>query len=152
MPSSFTIREATVTDLAATAALENAVFDHNAYPAFFFRQAYDVFGDFFLVAEDEQAGVIGYTIGGKSSSGAVGWVLSIAVNPSHRRKGVARALMEALAERLDDAGASSIRLTVEPDNGPAIAAYLRLGFTAVETDPDYFGPGDVRTVMEKRIR
>jgi ribosomal protein S18 acetylase RimI-like enzyme len=43
-------------------------------------------------------------------------------------------------------------LTVEPANTHAIDAYEKLGFRVLATDPDYFGPGEARTIMETAMR
>ncbi len=145
------VRTAVETDLPAIARLESGVFSHNAYPPFFFRQAYDVLGQFLLVAEDSAGGIAGYCLGAVEARGVNGWVLSIAVRPEMQRRGIGSSLMRELLIRLEASGASYARLTVEPENTPAIAAYEKLGFRVLATDPDYFGPGEARTIMEKAM-
>lgn len=145
------IRTANETDLPVIARLETDVFSHNAYPPFFFRQAHDVLGGFLLVAEDSADGIAGYCLGAVEARGVNGWVLSIAVRPESQRQGIGSALMRELLLRLEAAGAASARLTVEPANAPAIDAYEKLGFRIVATDPDYFGPGEARVIMEKTL-
>ena len=41
-----------------------------------------------------------------------------------------------------------VRLTVDPANGRTIQFYKRAGFVELWTEPDYYGPGKTRTVME----
>ncbi|MEV3994206.1 GNAT family N-acetyltransferase [Streptomyces halstedii] len=54
--------------------------------------------------------------------------MAVEVAPGHRRRGLARAVMAALARRALDEGASAAWLQVETDNEPARALYDRMGF------------------------
>ncbi len=60
-----------------------------------------------------------------------GWlgVSLVSVDPAHRRRGLARAVVEALAAWAVDAGAGRAYLQVEKHNTAAVAMYERLGFT-----------------------
>jgi len=49
--------------------------------------------------------------------------------PGHRRKGLARRVLDALLSQASDLGARQAYLQVEADNAPAIALYSGLGFT-----------------------
>src|SRR3954453_22926184 len=55
-------------------------------------------------------------------------VESIWVSPSHRRRGVLRSLIEALAASAGEVDVTTLLLWVMDDNTAAIAAYGRLGF------------------------
>lgn len=59
------------------------------------------------------------------------WALfgAVEVEPRHRRRGLASALMGALARRAYEEGATAAYLQVEADNAGARALYDRLGFT-----------------------
>jgi ribosomal protein S18 acetylase RimI-like enzyme len=59
------------------------------------------------------------------------WALfgAVEVIPSHRRRGLASAVMGALARRAAEEGATAAYLQVEADNAGARALYDRLGFT-----------------------
>lgn len=76
-----------------------------------------------LVAEDE--GVVGYLY--HQIFGEVGYVRNVVSSPSHRRKGIGRALMEAARAVFQNAGATSWCLNVKPDNTEARALYDALG-------------------------
>ncbi|MEO3847430.1 GNAT family N-acetyltransferase [Streptomyces sp. B8F3] len=54
---------------------------------------------------------------------------AVEVAPAHRRRGLATAVMAALATRALAEGASAAYLQVEPDNAAALALYTTLGFT-----------------------
>ena len=60
-----------------------------------------------------------------------GWsgVFCMAVDPAARRRGVARALLRALADWSREQGADGIYLQVECDNAPAQALYASMAFT-----------------------
>jgi len=55
-------------------------------------------------------------------------VLTLAVEPSHRRRGVARALLQAGVVQAAAAGADMVFLEVAADNAGALALYRRAGF------------------------
>ncbi|EFL39304.1 GNAT family N-acetyltransferase [Streptomyces griseoflavus] len=55
---------------------------------------------------------------------------AVEVDPAQRRRGLATAVMAALARRALDEGASAAWLQVEEDNAGARAMYRRLGFAA----------------------
>jgi [ribosomal protein S18]-alanine N-acetyltransferase len=65
-------------------------------------------------------------------------LLSIAVDPRWRGKGVGRALMEAVFADLMLSPARRMFLEVDESNGPAVRLYRRLGFSAVSTRRGYY--------------
>lgn len=65
-------------------------------------------------------------------------ILTLAVRPAARRKGVATALVETAARRADLAGAGRLFLEVAEDNLAARALYTRLGFEPVGRRPRYY--------------
>lgn len=142
-------REAVPADLPALAALERDAFGDEAYPAFFFRQAMDLWGPFFLVAE-EAGRVAGYALAAPSARGSEACVLSTGVHPEARGRGLATGLLRALLDRLDAAGTATVWLTVHPEN-PAVRLYRRLGFGTAGEEADYFGDGEPRLRMERRL-
>lgn len=86
------------------------------------------------VAETPDGVVVGYVFVGAESQdskgAAFGYVRSIAVHPDYRRRGYARAMLDAVIER----GEGQIDLFVDEANGPAIRLYQRLGFQPAEFD------------------
>jgi len=75
----------------------------------------------------------------------------IAVSDSHRRKGIANALMDdclAFARRLD---VRSISLEVRESNGPAQNFYRVLEFQSVYRRPKYYPDGETAIVMTKEL-
>ncbi|MGC9072361.1 MAG: ribosomal protein S18-alanine N-acetyltransferase [Acidilobus sp.] len=106
-------------------------------------------GSVALVAE-ESGEVLGYAVG-LIEWGHVGHVISIAVRPAFRRRGIGTALMRALEERLRGMGADRLRLEVRASNHEARRLYERLGYKVVRALPDYYGDED-GLLMEKPVR
>lgn len=65
-------------------------------------------------------------------------VLTIAVDPRQRGKGVGRALMEEAMRRLYYERVRSVFLEVDEGNGPALALYRRLGYVKVGQRGNYY--------------
>jgi len=66
----------------------------------------------------------------------------VIVRPGARRRGLGRALVEALLARAEVAGLSPVTLNVYRDNAAAAALYAELGFRCVERpDGDSASPG-----------
>ncbi|TKD12743.1 GNAT family N-acetyltransferase [Polyangium fumosum] len=143
------IRRADLTDLRAVFAVERDVFGTHVYPDFFFRQAFDLWGDTFFVADGEDGSLDGYVLGVSSHEPSVMWVLSLAVRGASRGRGIGKALMHELLAAMKARGTSSAKLTVHPDN-PAVTLYRNLGFEVIGEDPYYFGEKDPRWVMALR--
>ncbi|OHX12750.1 GNAT family N-acetyltransferase [Chromobacterium sphagni] len=139
------LRQARQTDLAAVFTIEQAVFGSHVYPDFFFRQALDLWPDWFWLAEDESGAPIGYVLGAPSQQPDELWLLSLALLPACRGRGVGKALLQAALAAMRPR-ARGIQLTVDPAN-PAAALYQRLGFAVIGHDPGYFGPGEARWLM-----
>ena len=83
----------------------------------------------FLVGEllfEGETRLIAAAMGGYE--GHRGWVNYLAVDPAHRGRGHARALMDELERRLLARGCPKINLQVREENDAALAFYERLGF------------------------
>ena len=65
-------------------------------------------------------------------------VLTLAVIPAARRRGIATALVSRAAERAAEVGAGVMFLEVNAANLPAISLYKRLGFTTVGHRKAYY--------------
>ncbi|MBN1291563.1 MAG: GNAT family N-acetyltransferase [Candidatus Latescibacteria bacterium] len=150
MNKQITIRPYEHADLKTISEIEKETFGFVAYPAFFFRQAYDILSDLFLVAESVDGKILGYVMGAFETGSCDSWILSLAVAKEHRRQGVAHALMEQLLQKLIARGAESILLTVDPDNTAAVSFYRKQDFHEIRVENDYFEPKDKRAVMRKK--
>ncbi|MEY2512783.1 MAG: [ribosomal protein S18]-alanine N-acetyltransferase [bacterium] len=79
--------------------------------------------------------LVGYLICSRYDT--VWHIMNIAVDPAHRRSGIARALIEGLLERIDDT-AARYTLEVRESNVGAIALYERYGFRAAGRRRRYY--------------
>lgn len=141
------IRAAILSDLEAIWEIERVAFGSEIYPRFFFRQAYDLWGDLLLVAELPSAELAGYILGGVSTRKDEAWLLSVAVQSEHRGRGIAVHLIRNLLDHLAAHSVREVHLTVHPDKQSAIRSFQRFGFRTVEEDARYFGPTEPRVLM-----
>ena len=120
----------------ALAAVHAAAFDH-AWSAAEIAALIDGPGGFALLVEDEApAGfILCRAIAGEAE------ILTLAVDPALRRRGLARALVEAAAGAGEMAGAETMFLEVAHDNLPAIGLYEAAGFTRVGLRRGYYDRG-----------
>ena len=70
-------------------------------------------------------------------------ILTIAVDPAHRRRGFARQLMDHLFRRLYHDRADTLFLEVDAGNEAALALYRRLRFRKVGERKGYYAQGSV---------
>jgi RimJ/RimL family protein N-acetyltransferase len=82
---------------------------------------------------DERIGLAVGRAGYHGPPDAAGMVeIGYAVDPAHRRRGYARAALEALLERAArEPDVRSVRVTVSPDNEPSYRLVSQYGFTEV---------------------
>jgi [ribosomal protein S18]-alanine N-acetyltransferase len=69
-------------------------------------------------------------------------ILTLAVHPYKRGKGLGRALLQATISKVRSMGAKSVFLEVGVENPAARALYARLGFTKVGARKGYYNGGD----------
>jgi ribosomal-protein-alanine N-acetyltransferase len=100
-----------------------------------------------LVALDGE-NVVGY-IGSQTVMGETD-MMNVAVHPEHRRRGIARALIEALVVALRERESSCLTLEVRASNEPAIALYSDLGFGEVGRRRNYYrNPKEDALILRK---
>jgi ribosomal-protein-alanine N-acetyltransferase len=81
-----------------------------------------------------------------------GWFVSLGVDPVQRRQGLGRRLVAAALEKAEQAGITTVRLTVEPDHEVAVGLYDSMGFQPEVFDQNYFGGDGGRLVMVRPPR
>jgi ribosomal protein S18 acetylase RimI-like enzyme len=89
-----------------------------------------------LVACDEQDRVQGFAVMQFGETRA--HLVLLCVRPAHRRRGIARRLIEWLLASAQVAGIESLHLELRADNDGARAFYTRLGFTEAERVNGYY--------------
>jgi ribosomal-protein-alanine N-acetyltransferase len=80
-------------------------------------------------------------------------VLNVAVAPAHRRKGIARALMQEAEKRAYAANAALMTLEVRRSNVGALELYREFDYRAVGVRPNYYvDEGEDAIVMVKELK
>jgi ribosomal-protein-alanine N-acetyltransferase len=124
--------------MGAILAIEQASFGNDAYPESLFRLYAADRRTLFLVAEGGDE-IRGYIIARRDRWGAE--IVSLAVHPASRRRGIGRTLLAAAVRRMRRRKAHSIRLMVHMNNTHAASFYRGLGFRSTARVPEYYEDG-----------
>ena len=93
----------------------------------------------------------GFSLKGKPQFIKKGHVISIAVLPEHRRKGLGTALIQMALDEFWKNGCQVSFLEVRVSNEPAIEIYKKIGYNITERTRGYYNDGEDAYVMEKRL-
>ena len=149
LESRIDVRPARRRDLTPVTDIEAASFGRHAWPEQAFVELFDKCPELFFIARTSRR-IAGYSIACVERSRAE--LISIAVRPEFRGRGVARALIEETIAIVQQHGIVAMRLMVELGNDDAIALYRRLGFVRLRTVPNYYGNGRNGWRMELLLR
>lgn len=78
-------------------------------------------------------------------------ILTLAVDPSRRRQGLARQLLAAAEAAWRAVGVARIHLEVRADNAPARALYTACGWAEVGRRPAYYRDGEAAILMRRTL-
>jgi ribosomal-protein-alanine N-acetyltransferase len=106
-------------------------------------------GHRYIVAVDDDDRVIGYA-GLAVNPPDEGWVQNIAVRRDAQRRGIGRALLEALLSEAESRGVQRMLLEVAVDNGPAQKLYAHYGFEQVGLRRGYYQPSNTDALVMLR--
>ena len=158
MQPTFTLRKFVPDDLQSVMQINRVCLPEN-YTDFFFIDLHQRFPETFIVAE-ENGKIVGYIMCrievGLSNLGLgglirKGHVVSIAVMPQSRRKGVAQAVINRALEGMRYYKAKQCFLEVRVTNDAGISLYKKLGFEVTRTSNGYYSDGEDAYVMTKRL-
>ena len=140
-----TIRAVRQDDIEAVSLLEQASFN-DPYPSYFLSELARDNPETFLVLTLNNE-IIGYGV-------VDHWddhdhLISIAIRPDSRRKGLGEALLVELEKRLSKE--RPLRLEVRQGNLAAIHLYSKRGFTKTGLAEGYYGDGEDAIIMEKKL-
>jgi len=155
----YIIREFRLEDLQEVIYINRTCLPENYTPDFFvyhFRE----FPEGFLVAETNGR-VVGYIMtridrgfdyySSHRAFAEKGHVISLAVLPNVRRKGIGEALLRRAVEAIEKRGIKEVYLEVRVSNAPAINLYHKLGFKIARRVPKYYVDGEDAYVMSLRL-
>lgn len=104
-----------------------------------------------LLAHAEDDSVVGMASGVPGEDPGSAELISMWVDPAARGRGVAAALIRAVATWAASAGADTLELSVMPDNATARRTYERCGFTAADEPGDPLPDGRHEVVMRRDL-
>jgi ribosomal-protein-alanine N-acetyltransferase len=158
MQQTFKMRKFRPGDLESVMQINRGCLPEN-YLDFFFIDLHQRFPETFLVAE-EDGKIVGYImcrievgLGSFSLGGLIrkGHVVSIAIVPQGRRKGVAQALMIAAMDGMRHYKAKLCYLEVRVTNAAGVGLYAKLGFEVSRTIHGYYSDSEDAYVMSKKL-
>jgi len=158
MQQTFKLRKFKPDDLQSVMQINRVCLPEN-YTDFFFIDLHQRFPETFIVAEENRR-IVGYIMCrievGLSNFGLgglirKGHVVSIAVLPHGRRKGVAQALLTTAMKGMVHYKAKLCYLEVRVTNEPGVALYKKLGFEVSRTLNGYYSDGENAYVMTKKL-
>ncbi len=146
---SVTIRRAKMNDIMYIFRIELLSFK-DPYPIELLKSLMIMSQDMFLVAEIN-GNLIGYVVS-LIRRGYICHILSIAVHPNYRRRGIATKLMVSIEKEAKKHNAFLMRLEVRASNCAAINLYKKLGFSESYIIPKYYRDGESAIVMFKLLK
>jgi len=139
----YPIRPVTQSDMAGVYSVEKECFD-DPYPVQFLDDLVEIQRNRFLVAV-ENGKVVGYSVGTSD-----GHIMSVAVDPRHRRQGIGTRLLSAVIRQIMRNGTKEIYLEVRKGNTSAISFYERMGFRISSEIRHYYPDGEDAWVLRRR--
>jgi ribosomal-protein-alanine N-acetyltransferase len=149
-----TYRAMIALDIPVVASLEKEIFKDDPWTVAQFKEEVSNNGitRHYLVACDGHHQIVGWAGALCAADGADTDVLTIAVVPDFRLRGVARHMLTSLIDWAYTKKSPQIFLEVEKNNQPAQALYISEGFVAISLRPDYYGVGLDAVVMSKVLK
>jgi ribosomal-protein-alanine N-acetyltransferase len=146
----YRLEDARLRDLPALQRLEKATFPpHEAYDVLTLAYLLLWPGAVNIKVVESTGELVGYVAGTSHRLRGSAWIVTLAVHPGHRRRGLGRRLLVACEARLRQ---PVLRLTVRRSNAAAIALYESAGYHPVRVRRHYYADGEDGIVMEKRGR
>lgn len=158
MLETFKLRKFNSGDLEQVVHINRLCLPEN-YTNYFFAELHKRFPETFLVAEENgrivgyvmcriEAGLLGFSFRG---IGKKGHVVSVAVLPSHQRKGIGHALMVKVMENMWLYNAKHCFLEVRVTNKAAVNLYKNMGFKVTRVIRGYYVDREDAYVMSREL-
>lgn len=158
MQDTYKLRKFTMNDLPSVTQINQTCLPEN-YTDIFFVDLFRRHPETFLTAQVEEK-IVGYIMCrvevGLSSIGLSGLVkkghiVSVAVLPEHRRKGIGQTLVIQAMEGMRKYNAKQCYLEVRVTNQEAVTLYKKLGFDVARTIHGYYADGEDAFVMNVKL-
>jgi ribosomal-protein-alanine N-acetyltransferase len=149
------IRDCKPSDFTDIQSIEDASFPEDPYPPFVFRSIYSGPGRIFRVATLQKK-IIGYSIVKVEIAKSYemnSHLVSLAVNPSARNRGIGCKLMQdaILRTKAEYPNCQTMALEVRTDNKEAVSLYKKFGFEERNKISNYYGDGKDALFMILRL-
>jgi ribosomal-protein-alanine N-acetyltransferase len=141
-----TYRVANAFDLPVFVSLDKELFPYSPWSTSQYKEEFSSPTRHFVVAVDAVQNIVGYA-GVFAPGGAEADVLTVGVIPTHRGKGIAKALMAMITDWAKEQGSIAMMLEVKVDNAEAIGLYESMNYSKLNVRKDYFGAGLDALVM-----
>ncbi len=140
-------------DVPVVASLEKEIFKDDPWSIGQFKEEISNNGitRHYLVACDSDHHIIGWAGAMCAAEGSDTDILTIAVDPDYRLRGIARHMMTSLIDWAYSKNSPKILLEVETKNLAAQALYISEGFEVIAERKDYYGAGVDALVMSKEL-
>ena len=143
------IRKFSLKDLGRIIEIEHNSFNADAFSEDTFLSLYRKCSDLFIVAEI--SGIItGYMV--TCNYWKKERVISIAVDPAYRRKGVGSTLVNFTFNQLRAFCINTLELEVRITNSEGIGFWKNFGFFTLKIVPDYYPDGTSALIMRKSLK
>jgi len=140
------LRKFSFSDLERVRKIDKVSFpDRASYSENFLKKLSQNYPQGFVVAEENKK-IIGYTIGRPKNGQAE--IISLAVDPGWREKGIGTILTKFLIEHFQKEGIKEVFLYVRTKNKGAVSFYQELGFKISETLESFYSNGDNAYLMK----
>ncbi len=143
------IRNAGIEDLPVVQQIENMCFQEERYSAEDLSAILEEDGFETMLAEED--GPVGSAIVNYRPDLIAAQLVSLAVLPRYRGRGIAHLLLSEAEKRVRARGARRMVLQVEVINVPAMNLYVHHGFTIEGVIGNYYGPGRDAFFMSKAL-
>jgi ribosomal-protein-alanine N-acetyltransferase len=137
------IRRFFISDLDRILQIERQSFPKSPYDWATFINLHWLYPETFWVYVDAERDQEENQIGGYIIFSQDGHMISIAVHPQHRRRGIGK---EFLEKAMKTVRSKKLWAEVRKSNQGALAFYLNMGFQIVGTIPNYYGNEDALIV------
>lgn len=158
LESAFALRQFKPSDLDKVIHINQVCLPEN-YTSFFFMDLYQRSPETFIVAE-EDGEIVGYIMC-RIETGfpsfrtleipKTGHIISVAVLPDYRKRGIGQALIIRALQAMTHHKAKECYLEVRVSNVPAVNLYKKLGFKIARTAKGYYANGENAHIMTKSL-
>lgn len=132
------IRAAVASDLEALLRIEARAFASDRLSRRALRRAIEHRASNHLIVDEHSGSVRGYALVRFRPRSLRARLYSLATDPEHRRRGLARALLMAAEQAARERGATHLRLEIRKDNAAAARLYDSMGYRRFGSYRDYY--------------